>query len=87
MAHTGRAHEDAAQASGRRLVPRSTQAAALLNELRTITGTNPHGLLLPGLLAGKPISDATLGQVLRRLGYGPERIVPHQFRAAALLLE
>ena len=65
------------------LVPLSIQAAGMLRELRTITGTNPHGLLFPGLVAGKPISDATLGQALRRLGYGPDRIVPHGFRAMA----
>ncbi len=68
---------------GEHLVPLSTQAAALLRELRGITGTNPHRLLFPGLVAGKPISDATLGQALRRLGYGPDRIVPHGFRAMA----
>ncbi len=65
------------------LVPLSTQAAGLLRELHTITGTNPPGLLFPGLVPGKPISDATLGQALRRLGYGPDRIVPHGFRAMA----
>ncbi len=68
---------------GEHLVPLSTQAAGLLKELRGITGTNAHGLLFPGLVAGKPISDATLGQALRRLGYGPDRIVPHGFRAMA----
>ena len=68
---------------GEHLVPLSMQAGALLKELRTITGTNVHGLLFPGLLPGKPISDATLGQALRRLGYGPDRIVPHGFRAMA----
>lgn len=68
---------------GEHLVPLSTQAAGLLRELHTITGTNPHGLLFPGLIPGKPISDATLGQALRRLGYGPDRIVPHGFRAMA----
>ena len=39
--------------------------------------------LFPGLVAGKPISDATLGQALRRPGYGPDRIVPHGFHAMA----
>jgi integrase len=68
---------------GEHLVPLSTQAAELLRELRTITGTNPHGLLFPGLVSGKPISNATLGQALRRLGYGPDCIVPHGFRAMA----
>jgi len=68
---------------GEHLVPLSTQAVGLLRKLRTITWDNPHGLLFPGLVPGKPISDATLGQALRRLGYGPDRIVPHGFRAMA----
>jgi integrase len=68
---------------GEHLVPLSTQVVALLKKLRTITWDNPHGLLFPGLVLGKPISDATLGQALRRLGYGPDRIVPHGFRAMA----
>ena len=68
---------------GDHLVPLSTQAEALLTELRTITGHDPYGLVFPGLVPGKPISDATLGQALRRLGYGPDRIVPHGFRAMA----
>jgi len=68
---------------GEHLVPLSTQATALLKKLRTITFNDPTGLLFPGLVPGKPISDATLGQALRRLGYGPDRIVPHGFRAMA----
>ena len=68
---------------GEHLVPLSTQATALLLELRAITGANVHGLLFPGYVSGKPISDATRGQALRRLGYGPDRIVPHGFRAMA----
>ena len=68
---------------GEHLVPLSTQVVALLKKLRTVTWDSPHGLLFPGLVPGKPISDATLGQALRRLGYGPDRIVPHGFRAMA----
>lgn len=68
---------------GEHLVPLSTQAAALLRELRGITGTNPHRLLFPGLVAGKPISENTLNQALRRMGYGPDKIVSHGFRAMA----
>jgi len=55
----------------------------LLTDLQAITGGDPNGLLFPGLVRGKPISDATLGQALKRLGYGPDRIVPHGFRAMA----
>ncbi len=68
---------------GEHLVPLSRQVVTLLTDLQAITGGNPNGLLLPGLVAGKPISDATLGQALKRLGCGPNRIVPHGFRAMA----
>ena len=68
---------------GEHLVPLSTQAAALLTELRTITGRDPHGLVFPGLVPGKPISENTLNQALRRMGYGPDKIVSHGFRAMA----
>ncbi len=66
---------------GEHLVPLSTQAVQLLKELRTITGTGE--LLFPGLVPGKPISDATINYALRRMGYGPDRIVGHGFRAMA----
>ncbi len=68
---------------GEHLVPLSRQVVTLLTDLRTITGGDPNGLLFPGLVRGKPISDATLGQALKRLGYGPNRIVPHGFRTMA----
>ncbi len=68
---------------GEHLVPLSRQAVMLLTDLQAITGGDPNGLLFPGLVRGKPISDATLGQALKRLGYGAERIVPHGFRAMA----
>ncbi len=68
---------------GEHLVPLSRQAVMLLTELQTISGGDSNGLLFPGLVRGKPISDATLGQALKRLGYGPDRIVPHGFRAMA----
>ena len=68
---------------GEHLVPLSRQTVTLLTDLQAITGGDPNGLLFPGLVRGKPISDATLGQALKRLGYGAERIVPHGFRAMA----
>lgn len=68
---------------GEHLVPLSRQTVRLITDLRTITGGDPNGLLFPGLVRGKPISDATLGQALKRLGYGPDRVVPHGFRAMA----
>ena len=68
---------------GEHLVPLSRQAVTLITDLQAITGGDPNGLLFPGLVRGKPISDATLGQALKRLGYGADRIVPHGFRAMA----
>jgi len=68
---------------GEHLVPLAAQLVGLLRKLRTITWDSTPGLLFPGLVPGKPISDATLGQALKRLGYGPDRIVPHGFRAMA----
>ena len=68
---------------GEHLVPLSRQTVTLLTDLQAITGGDPNGLLFPGLVRGKPISDATLGQALKRLGYGADRIVPHGFRAMA----
>ena len=53
----------------------------LLKELQALTGTGE--LLFPGLVPGKPISDATINYALRRMGYGPDRIVGHGFRAMA----
>ena len=64
------------------LVPLSTQAIALLRDLRTITGTNP--LVFPGVKsAARPISDATLPTVLRRLGYAADVQSIHGFRTLA----
>ncbi|MGC8517451.1 MAG: tyrosine-type recombinase/integrase [Steroidobacteraceae bacterium] len=34
-------------------------------------------------MPGKPISENTLNQALRRMGYGPDKIVSHGFRAMA----
>ena len=84
MAHSGRAHEDAPEESGR--APGAACHASgrvAQKKLSTVTWGSPHGLLFPGLVPGKPISDATLGQALKRMGYGPDRIVPHGFRAMA----
>ena len=68
---------------GEHLVPLATQVVELLKKLRTVTWDNAHGLLFPGLVAGKPISENTLNQALRRMGYGPDKIVSHGFRAMA----
>ena len=55
-----------------------------LGELRQLTGANKSGLLFPGQpIAARPISDATLGAALRRLGFAKDEVSPHGFRSTA----
>jgi integrase len=64
------------------IVPLSTQAVALLNQLWPITG--PRGYLFPSLRTGaRPISENTLNAALRRLGYSKDEMTAHGFRAMA----
>lgn len=66
------------------VVPLSRQAVALLRELRPISSGR---LLFPSLRTGaRPISEATLGAALRRLGYASSEMTPHGFRAMASTL-
>jgi integrase len=64
------------------LVPLPHQSVRILREeLHPLTG---HGeLVFPGLIPGRPISDATMGAALRRLGYSGDEMVPHGFRSIA----
>jgi integrase len=67
------------------MVPLSTQATAILKELRNVTG--PDGLVFPGERSSvRPISDGTLNAALRRLGYTKEQMTAHGFRAVARTL-
>ena len=64
------------------LVPLSRQAVAILRDLKAITGDTP--IVFPGLKhSSRPISDGTLGTVLRRLGYSREQQSVHGFRTIA----
>jgi integrase len=66
------------------VVPLSTQAVALLRELQPISSGR---LLFPGLrTAAQPISEATLGAALRRLGYASSEMTAHGFRSIASTL-
>jgi len=66
------------------IVPLSKQALAMLGELRDLTGANKSGLLFPGQpIAARPMSDATLGAALRRLGFAKDEASPHGFRSTA----
>jgi len=62
------------------LVALSRQAVDVLKVLHRITGRSP--LLFPNVRSGlRPISEATLNELLRRSGY-EDRHVPHGWRAA-----
>lgn len=65
------------------MVPLSKQALAVLRALHALTGDGKAGLLVPGSrVVVRPISDATLGAALRRLGYSQGEITAHgSFRA------
>jgi len=64
------------------LVPLSTQAVAILRQLKPLTGHRAH--LFPSTRGdGRVMSDMTMGAALRRLGFGKEDMTAHGFRAMA----
>ena len=63
-------------------VPLSRQALAIIRELQMISG-NGHWLFPSVRSLARPISENTLNSALRRLGYGPEQMTTHGFRAMA----
>jgi integrase len=63
-------------------VPLSRQALAIIRKLQTISGGGRW--LFPSVRSvARPISENTLNAALRRLGYGPEEMTTHGFRAMA----
>jgi len=66
-------------------VPLTDQAITLFEQLDAITGDGR--LLFPSVRsADRAMSDNTLNAALRRLGYGPEEMTAHGFRAMAATL-
>jgi integrase len=64
------------------IVPLSRQALAILNDLKLLTGSTRF--LFPGLRSkDRPISDATLTNALRRMGYTGDEATVHGFRHMA----
>lgn len=64
------------------IVPLATQAVEILRELHRLTGNGR--LVFPGLRGkDRAISDATLTNALRRMGYDKDEIHVHGFRAMA----
>jgi len=67
------------------IVPLSRQALAIIEDLRTYSGSCP--LLFPSLrTTTRPISDNTLNAALRRLGYRKDQQTAHGFRTIASTL-
>lgn len=67
------------------LVPLSRQVKAMLLELAELRGR--EGLVFASLHArGRPISENTLNQALRRLGYSGSEMTGHGFRSTASTL-
>jgi len=67
------------------LVPLSRQALAILEELRPLTGQGRY--LFPSMRSKvRPMSDATILNALRRLGYSKEEMTGHGFRSMASTL-
>ena len=66
-------------------VPLCRQALGILHELHAITGQGRY--LFPGMRTQTdPISDMTLVNALRRLGYGSDDFCAHSFRSMASTL-
>jgi integrase len=66
------------------LVPLSSQAVAILQELHQVTGAGEY--LFPMKGRDEPIPDNNLGFALVKMGYGPDTMVPHGFRSMASTL-
>jgi integrase len=66
------------------LVPLSTQAQRLMRELAWVTNRGADTLVFPGLNAGKPLSENTLNQALRRMDFDTKtEHCAHGFRTSA----
>jgi integrase len=67
------------------IVPLSTQAIAILNELKPLTGNGRY--VFPGARTnGRPMSENTVNAGLRRLGYSSDQMTGHGFRSMASTL-
>lgn len=67
------------------IVPLSTQAVGILQELRPLTEHSRY--VFPSIRTiTRPMSDGTVNAALRRLGYDSDQHVGHGFRAMASTL-
>ncbi|MEI7868672.1 MAG: integrase arm-type DNA-binding domain-containing protein [Candidatus Methylumidiphilus sp.] len=64
------------------IVPLATQALAILEDLRPLTGAGRY--LFPSERSeSRPMSENTVNAALRRMGYGKDEMTGHGFRAMA----
>ena len=64
------------------IVPLSTQALRVLNEIEPLTGRGKY--VFPGIRSNqRPMSENTVNAALRRLGYTKEEMTGHGFRSMA----
>lgn len=81
----GRKRDKESSPTAYHLVPLATQAISILREVQALTGGGKY--VFPGLRSSsKPISDATMTNALRRMGYSQEELHVHGFRAMARTL-
>lgn len=67
------------------IVPLSTQAMQILEELHPYSGTSKY--LFPSIRSDvKPISNVTMLEALRRMGYAQNEMCTHGFRSIASTL-
>lgn len=67
------------------IVPLSTRAITILEELRPLTGAGQY--VFPGARTkSRPMSENTVNAALRRLGYGSDDMTGHGFRSMASTL-
>jgi len=67
------------------MVPLSQQVLGYLDELRPLTG--PDGYVFPAFHTWKrPLSENTINQAFRRMGYGVGEVTPHGLRTTASTL-
>ena len=81
----GRKRDKDANPHAFHLVPLARQVIGILREVQALTGGAK--LVFPSLrTSSKPISDATMTNALRRMGYGKSELHVHGFRAMARTL-
>lgn len=81
----GRKRDKEISGSAFHLVPLATQVIDILREVQALTGQGKY--LFPGLRSTtRPMSDATLTNALRRMGYSQEELHVHGLRATARTL-